>query len=59
MSPKRPARPDFINHCKQLTASGLAAHCLVREDAACPRGPCEVGVYLPVCGHPGFMAVIQ
>lgn len=23
------------------------------------HGPCEVGVYLPVCGHPGFMAVIQ
>lgn len=62
--PKLPPHPDFIIQCKQpcVFKPRRASEAIVsseRMQLARGRGPCEVGVYLPVCGHPGFMAVIQ
>lgn len=60
--PKLPPNPDFIIHCKQFC---VCKQCwplwsiVLSKRMLLAYGPSEVGVYLPVCGHPGFMAVIQ
>lgn len=58
--PKHPPSPDFITHCKQLC---VCKQCRASQSIVLSKrmqlGPCEIGVYLPACGHPGFIAVIQ
>lgn len=49
----------IVSSCVVANSAEPSLRIVVPERMQLVCGPCEVGVYLPVCGHPGFMAVIQ
>lgn len=58
-----PPHPDCWSFIVSSRVFGIRRRALrsivVSERMQLALWPCKVGVYLPVCGHPGFMAVIQ